>query len=135
MKLILWSGSTANLVVGLTLVFAYRSVFKRFGWEQPTLPLSVQTAGILIALIGVALVVVARQPHRNRSLLWLACAAQASYAAITAYNVVTAELSFAFSLVAIVQALYLLLFWWVDRRLGASSCVRHPAAVANAIAA
>ncbi|MCC7084829.1 MAG: PQQ-dependent sugar dehydrogenase [Pirellulales bacterium] len=117
MKGVLWIGGAINLATGVGFVVAHRSVFKRFGWDLSGVALPMEIAGLLIALLGISLWIVAWRPKQNRGLLWLAGAAQVVYLAATCYGIGRHELPAWCSVFAPVQTALLLLLYWIDRYL------------------
>lgn len=60
-----------NLLVGLPLLFAPAAFYAAIGQPPPPDILSSQMVGLLITVFGVGYVMVARDPPRNRNILWL----------------------------------------------------------------
>jgi hypothetical protein len=70
-KIVFAVAAVFNMLVGLPLVLAPGAFYGALGQAAPDDILSVQTAGLLIAVFGVGYAMVARDPPAHRAIVWL----------------------------------------------------------------
>ena len=70
-KVVFALAAAFNFLVGLPLLLAPAAFYAAMKQPVPTDLMSVQTSALLISVFGVGYVMVARDPPRNRAIVWL----------------------------------------------------------------
>lgn len=106
-KVVFALAAAFNFLVGLPLLLAPVAFYTALNQPVPTDLLSVQTSALLISVFGVGYAMVARDPPRNRAIVWLGLLGkaplplmvwlqvQAGKAAMSAFQLTLGDLLFA----------------------------------------
>lgn len=104
-----------NLAVGGGMMAASSTVAERLGVTGPGAPFAIFMIGMMIAVFGVGYAIVARDPARNRALVWIGIIGKSGAVAIGAAQYAAGALPFStFTLSmgdAVFAALFALFLW------------------------
>lgn len=95
---------------GLAIALLRREIFQLLKQPQPTVPLPMQIAGVLLAVLGVGLWLAVRRPYENRVIVLLCSVANALLVFAWAYSLIRQKVpSFCAPIVLVHFALFVLL--------------------------
>jgi len=99
-------------ILGLSLLFAMRSVLGGFGVALPNHAGYLQFPAALMLVFALMFVQIARDPHRNRALIPYGIGLKVSYCAVAFFHWLTGELPSVWKALAVIDLVFLPLMLW-----------------------
>lgn len=114
-------GALYDGVLGLAFLFGAQSVFEMFNVPPPNHFGYVQFPGALLIVFALMYFAIARKPIENRNLIPYGILLKVSYCGVTFYHWISADIPGMWKPFTIADLVFLVLFVWAYRSLGASS--------------